>query len=276
MCITKVFMCHPLSTFTICIFCPLYFLHLNFVRSYCSWPPFHPLPFLNFHFIHEFQHELEATLSYQKTTMKSILKVLLHKQPLNLLISCFSDMTQLRHPFKCSMKLQINSKLPKKWTKPFSSKYSLSGGLNRINLLLQFLLMWLGLLCFPAWICIPWNFIKASATLKSKWKDLAFSNPQSTNYAAYNSSLHNSWWLRLGPPTKNKWYDLSYLDKSKHFTKENMNHVQDTWQTDLASFSFDDWRMWRAVTRNKMKPANPRWIEYTYEHNVWSTTNTWR
>lgn len=201
-------MCHPLSTFTICIFRPLYFLHLNFVRSYCSWPPFHPLPFLNFHFIHEFQHELEATLSYQKTTMKSILKVLLHEQPLNLLISCFSDMTQLQHPFKCSMKLQINSKLPKKWTKLFSSKYSLSGGLNRINLLLQFLLMWLGLPCFPAWICIPWNFIKASATLKSKWKDLAFSNPQSTNYAAYNSSLHNSWWLRLGPPTKNKWYDL--------------------------------------------------------------------
>ncbi len=194
----------------------------------------------------------------------------------SLLISCFSDMTQLWHPFKCSMKLQINSKLPKKWTKPFSSKYSLSGGLNRINLLLQFLLMWLGLLCFPSRICIPWNFIKASATLNSKWKDLAFSNPQSTNYAAYNSSLHNSWWLRLGPPTKNKWYDLSYLDKSKHFTKENMNHVQDTWQTDLASFSFDDWRMWRAVTRNKMKPANPRCIEYTYEHNVWSTSNTWR
>jgi hypothetical protein len=141
---------------------------------------------------------------------------------------------------------------------------------------LQFPLMWLGLLCFPSRICIPWNFIKASATLNSKWKDLAFSNPQNTNYAAYNSSLHNTWWLRLGPPTKNKWYDLSYLDKSKHFTKENMNHVQDTWQTDLASFSFDDWRMWRAVTRNKMKPANPRWIEYTYEHNVWSTSNTWR
>lgn len=70
---------------------------------------------------------------------------------------------------------KLNSKLPKKWTKLFSSKYSLSGGLIRINLLLQFLLMWLGLLCFPAWICIPWNFIKASATLKSKWKDLAFS-----------------------------------------------------------------------------------------------------
>jgi hypothetical protein len=83
MSITKDFMYHPLSPFTICIFRPLYFLHLNFVRSYCSWPPFHPLPFLNFHFIHKFQHELEATLSYKKTTMRSILKVLLHEQPLN-------------------------------------------------------------------------------------------------------------------------------------------------------------------------------------------------
>lgn len=173
MCFTKVFMYHPLSTFTICIFRPFYFLHLNFVRSYCSWPPFHTLAFLNFHFIHEFQHELEATLSYQKTTMRSILKVLLHEQPLNspkfqkladfMLLWHDTIMTSFQMFHETADKLQVAKEMNETI---FQQVFIIR--LNRINLLLQFLLMLLGLLCFPSWICIPWNFIKASATLNSK------------------------------------------------------------------------------------------------------------